>query len=170
MDRIRFFVAIFQGAACNRVRLLHHGVRCKSALPVYQRVNCCYQAIALINPIAPYRRILLIMQTALRRRAGQPIGPADLMLPTAQSSVNFVCGEGFRNKIADPLPDVIVLRVSGVLKHFEEFRKSGRASAVLGRTIPISRHTKLPKRFVSQQNFFEKKLVLPAIAKIVLVQ
>ncbi len=68
------------------------------------------------------------------------------------------------------IPDVIVLRVSGVLKCFKEFRKTGRASAVLGRTIPISRHTKLPERFVSKQNFFEKKLVLPSVAKMVLVQ
>jgi hypothetical protein len=58
-----------------------------------------------------------------------------------------------------------VLRVSGVLKCFKEFRKTGRASAVLGRTIPISRHTKLPERFVSKQNFFQKKLVLPAVQK-----
>jgi len=92
------------------------------------------------------------------------------VFPAAQSSVNFVCGEGFRNKITDPLPDVIVLRVSGVLKCFEEFRKTGRASAVLGRTISLSCYTNLPEKFVSKQDFFKKKLVLPAVPEIVLIQ
>jgi hypothetical protein len=45
-----------------------------------------------------------------------------------------------------------------------------RSSAILGRTISLSRHTNLPERFVSEQNLFKQKLVLPAVAKIVLVQ
>jgi len=37
-----------------------------------------------------------------------------------------------------------------------------------GRTI--TRHARLLKRFVSKQDFFKKKLVLPAVPEIVLVQ
>ena len=96
---------------------------------------------------------------------------SDSMLPTAQCSVNLVDSEVFRSKIlTDPLPDVIVLRVSGVVKYFEKLRKPVRSSAVLGRAISLSCHTNLPERFVSEQNLFQKKFVLPAVAKIVLVQ
>jgi hypothetical protein len=99
-----------------------------------------------------------------------PVGLPDSMLPTTQFSVNLVHSKVFRSKIlTDPLPDVIVFWVSGVLKYFKKLRKTVRSSAVLGRTISISRHTNLPERFVSEQNLFKQKLVLPAVAKIVLV-
>jgi len=92
------------------------------------------------------------------------------MLPTAQSSVNFVCGEGFRNKITEPLTDVLVTGLIGVLKCFEKLSKSLRSPAVFGWTTSLTRDANLLKRFVSEQNFFEKKLVLPAVPEIVLVQ
>ena len=64
---------------------------------------------------------------------------------------------------------MLVLRVTRFLKCFKKLSKTGRSSAVLGRTISLSRHTNLPERFVSEQNLFKKKLVLPAVAKIVFV-
>ena len=92
------------------------------------------------------------------------------MLPTAQSSVSFVCGEGFRNKITAPLTDVLVTGVIGVLKYFEKLSKSLRSAAVFRWTTSLTRHAKLLKQFVSEQDFFEKKLVPPAVPEIVLVQ
>jgi hypothetical protein len=95
---------------------------------------------------------------------------SESMLPTAQSSVNFVCGEGFRNKITEPLTDVRVTRVISVLKCFEKLSESLRFPAVFGWTTSLTRHANLLKRFVSLQNFFEKKLVLPAVPEVILVQ
>ena len=89
---------------------------------------------------------------------------------TAQSSINFVCREGFRNKIAEPLTGFLVIRVIGILDCFENLCKSLRPTTVFGWTTSFTRHTNLLKRFVSQQNFFNKKLVLPAVPEIVLVQ
>lgn len=92
------------------------------------------------------------------------------VLPSTQFSVNLVRGEGFRCKIlTSPLNDVIVLWVTGVLKYFEKLSKTVWSSAVFWRTISLSRHTNLLERIVSEQNLLKKKLVLPAVAKIVLV-
>jgi hypothetical protein len=60
--------------------------------------------------------------------------------------------------------------VIGVLQSLEEFCKSLRPSTVFGRTTLFTRHACRLKRFVSTQDFFKKKLVLPAVAEIVLVQ
>ncbi len=93
------------------------------------------------------------------------------MSPTTQLSVDLVRGEVFRSKIlADPPADVIVLGVIGVPQCIEKLSKSLRSPTVLGRTISISRHTKLTERLVSEQNLFKKKVVLPSVTKIVLVQ
>ena len=93
------------------------------------------------------------------------------MSPTTQLSVDLVRGEGFRSKIfADPPADLIVLGVIGVPQCIEKLCKSLRSPTVLGRTISISRHTKLTERLVSEQNLFKKKVVLPSVTKIVLVQ
>jgi len=92
------------------------------------------------------------------------------MLPTAQSSVNFVCREEFRNKIAEPVRDVLVTGMIGVLKCFEKLSKSLRSAAVFRWTTSLTCHANLLKRFVSEQNFFEKKLVLPAVPEVILVQ
>jgi hypothetical protein len=114
---------------------------------------------------------ILLIPTVLRKPSGPPIGLLpDSMLPTAQSSVNFVCREEFRNKIAEPVRDVLVTGVIGVLKCFEKLSKSLRSAAVFGWTTSLTCHANLLKRFVSEQNFFEKKLVLPAVPEVILVQ
>ena len=59
------------------------------------------------------------------------------MLPTAQSSVYFVYGEGFRNKITEPLTDVLVTGMIGLLKCSENLRKSLWSAAVFGRTTSL---------------------------------
>jgi hypothetical protein len=56
---------------------------------------------------------------------------------------------------AKPLTGLIVTRMIGVLECLEKLCKSLRPSL---------------KRFVSKQDFFKKKLVLPAVPEIVLVQ
>ena len=61
-------------------------------------------------------------------------------------------------------------RVIGVLQRFEKLSKSLRPPAVFGWTTSLTRHANLLKRFVSQQNFFENELVLPAVPEIVLLQ
>ena len=66
--------------------------------------------------------------------------------------------------------DLIVTRVIGVLECLEKLCKSLRPSTVFGRTTSFTRHACLLKRFVSKQDFFKKKLVLPAVSEIVLVQ
>ncbi|MFZ3278932.1 MAG: hypothetical protein WA676_12150 [Candidatus Sulfotelmatobacter sp.] len=45
-----------------------------------------------------------------------------------------------------------------------------RPSTVFGRATSFTRYAGLLKRFVSKQDFFKKKLVLPAVPEIVLVQ
>jgi len=61
-------------------------------------------------------------------------------------------------------------RVIGVLECLEKLCKSLRPSTVFGRTTSFTRRACLLKRFVSKQDFFKKKLVLPAVPEIVLVQ
>jgi hypothetical protein len=58
----------------------------------------------------------------------------------------------------------------GVLERLQKFCKSLRPSTVFGRTTSLTRYTYLLKRFVSQQDFFQKKPMLPAIPEIVFVQ
>ena len=87
-----------------------------------------------------------------------------------QRSINFVYGEGFRNKIAEPLTGCLVIRVIGILDCFENLCKSLRPTTVFGWTTSFTRHTNLLKRFLSKQNFFKKKFVLPAVPEIVPVQ
>ena len=65
---------------------------------------------------------------------------------------------------------LIVTRVIGVLECFEKLCKSLRPTTVFGWTTSFARHTNLPKRFLSRQNFFKEKFVLPAVSEIVLVQ
>ena len=60
-------------------------------------------------------------------------------------------------------------RVIGVLECFEQLCKSLRSPAVFLWTTSFTRDAYLPKRFASQQNFFIKKLVLPAVPEILLV-
>ena len=62
-----------------------------------------------------------------------------------------------------------MIRVIGVLKCLEKLSKSMRSAAVFGWATSLTRHASLLKRVVSQQDFFEKKLVLPAVSEIVLV-
>ncbi len=57
-------------------------------------------------------------------------------------------------------------RVIGVLECLEKLCKSLRPSTVFGRTTSFTRHACLLKRFVSKQDFFKKKLVLPAVPEI----
>ncbi|MGB6404712.1 MAG: hypothetical protein WBF26_17870 [Candidatus Sulfotelmatobacter sp.] len=45
-----------------------------------------------------------------------------------------------------------------------------RPSTVFGRATSFTSYASLLKRFVSKQDFFKKKLVLPAVPEIVLVQ
>ena len=61
-------------------------------------------------------------------------------------------------------------RVTGVLECLEKLCKSLRPSTVFGRTTSFTRYACLLKCFVSKQDFFKKKLVLPAVPEIVLVQ
>ena len=61
-------------------------------------------------------------------------------------------------------------RVIGVLECLEKLCKSLRPSTVFRRTTSFTRHACLLKRFVSKQDFFKKKLVLPAVPEIILVQ
>jgi len=63
-----------------------------------------------------------------------------------------------------------VTRVIGILECFEQLSKSLRSPAVFRWTTSFTRDAYLLKRFVPQQNFFKKKLVLPAVPEIVLVQ
>ena len=65
---------------------------------------------------------------------------------------------------------LIVTRVIGVLECLEKLCKSLRPSTIFGRTTSFTRYACLLKRFVSKQDFFKKKLVLPAVPEIVLVQ
>jgi hypothetical protein len=60
--------------------------------------------------------------------------------------------------------------VIGVLKCLEKLCKSMRPSTVFGRTTSFTCHAYLLKSFVPKQDFFRKKLVLPAVPEIVLVQ
>jgi len=92
------------------------------------------------------------------------------VFPAAQSSVYFICREVFRDKIAEALTGLIVSRVIGVLECLEKLCKSLRATRVFGRTTSLTRHAYLVKCFVSKQDFFKKKLVLPAVPEIVLVE
>jgi len=93
------------------------------------------------------------------------------MTPTAALlSVSFICGKGLRNEIAEPHTNLLVTRVTAVLECFEQLCKSLRSATVFRWTTSFTRHADLLKRFVSQQNFFKKKLVLPAVPEIVLVQ
>ena len=63
-----------------------------------------------------------------------------------------------------------MIRVFSVLKGCEKLSKNFRTAAVFGWTGSFSRNANLVKRFISEQNFFKKKVVLPAITEIVLVQ
>jgi len=94
----------------------------------------------------------------------------DSTLPAAQSSVDFVCRKEFRNKITEPLTDLLVTGMIGVPKCIEKLRKSFRSPTVFGWTTSLSCDANLLKRFVSSQEFFKKKLVLPAVSEIILVQ
>jgi hypothetical protein len=73
-------------------------------------------------------------------------------------------------EIAEPLTNLLMTRMTAVLQCFEKLCKSLRSPAVFGWATSFTRHAYLLKRLVSQQNFFKKKLVLPAVPKIVLVQ
>jgi hypothetical protein len=57
-----------------------------------------------------------------------------------------------------------------VLERFKKLCKALRPSTVFRRTTSFTRYAHLLKRFVSTQDFFKKKLVLPAVPEIVLVQ
>ncbi len=61
-----------------------------------------------------------------------------------------------------------MIRVFSVLKGCEKLSKNFRTAAVFGWTGSFSRNANLVKRFISEQNFFKKKVVLPAITEIVL--
>ena len=63
-----------------------------------------------------------------------------------------------------------MIRVIGVLECLEKLCKSLRSPTVFGWTTSLTRYACLLKRFVSQQNLFKEKLVLPAVPEIVLVQ
>jgi len=63
-----------------------------------------------------------------------------------------------------------VTGVIGVPKCIEKLCKSLWSPTVFGWTTSLSRHANLLKRFVSGQDFFKKKLVLPAVPEIILVQ
>jgi hypothetical protein len=63
-----------------------------------------------------------------------------------------------------------VIGVIGIHHRFEKLSKSLGSSAVFGRAASFPRHTNLPEAFISEQNFLQQKLVLPAIAEIVFVQ
>jgi len=52
----------------------------------------------------------------------------------------------------------------------EKLCKSLRSPTVFGWTTSLTRRACLLKRFVSKQDFFKKKLVLPAVREIILVQ
>jgi len=90
--------------------------------------------------------------------------------PAAQSSIYLIWGKGVTDKITKPLAGLIVAGMIGVLERSQKFCESLRPSTVFGRTTSFTCHACLLKRFVSQQNFFKKKVVLPAIPEIVLVQ
>jgi hypothetical protein len=92
------------------------------------------------------------------------------VFPTAKSSVNLICRERLRNIIAKPLTDLIVTWVIGVVECSEKLRKSWRATTVFRWTTSFTCDACLLKRSVSKQNVFKKKLVLPAVSEIVLVQ
>ena len=125
---------------------------------------------ALVPFSTPTRYFNTIQGTPRRAVRKLSIALPDSVLPPTQCSVNLVRGKVFRSKILTyPLTDVTVLRVTRCLKCFKKLSKTGRSSAVLGRTSSLSRHTNLLERFVSEQNLFKKKLVLPAVAKIVFV-
>jgi hypothetical protein len=57
-----------------------------------------------------------------------------------------------------------------VLECLEKLSKSSRSPAVFGWATSLASHANLLKRFIPEQNFFKKKLVLPAVPEIVLVQ
>jgi hypothetical protein len=93
-----------------------------------------------------------------------------MFLTAAQSSVNFVWRERFWNEITEPITNLLMTRVIGVLKCFEKLCKSLGSLAVFRWTRALTRNANLLKRFVSKQNLFKNKLVLPAVPEIVLVQ
>ena len=92
-----------------------------------------------------------------------------LFLPT-ESPVDSICRKGFRVKITKPLTDLLMTRVIGVPNRIEKLCKSLRPATVFGWTTSLTRHTNLLKRFLCNQDSFNKKLVLPAIPEIVLIQ
>lgn len=63
-----------------------------------------------------------------------------------------------------------MLGVIGVLQCCQHLSKALGSSAVFGRTSSFSSHAHLVKGFISEQDLFQQKLVLPAVAEIVLVQ
>jgi len=87
-----------------------------------------------------------------------------------QSSVDFLGREGLRIIVTEPLTDLIVTGVIGVPKCIEKLCKSLWPATVFGWTTSLSRDANLLKRFVSSQDFFKKKLVLPAVSEIILIQ
>ena len=80
-----------------------------------------------------------MVSTVLRRPQDSHLpGLCDSMLPPAPSSVYFVYGEGFRNKITEPLTEVLVTGVIGLLKGFEKLSKTLWSAAVFGWTTAVS--------------------------------
>ena len=77
--------------------------------------------------------VLLLITDRSRVSPIQPYCPQLLsgsIPPAAQSSVDFVCREGFRNIVAEPLPDLLVTGVIGVPKCIEKLCKSLRSPTV----------------------------------------
>ena len=58
----------------------------------------------------------------------------------------------------------------GIRNRFEKLSEALWPSAVFWRTASFPCHAHLLKRFISEQHFFQQKLVLPAITEIVFVQ
>ena len=63
-----------------------------------------------------------------------------------------------------------MIGVIGIRHRFEKLSKTLRSSTVFGRTASFPGHAHLLKGFVSEQHFFKKELVLPAVPEIILVQ
>src|SRR5215469_8987542 len=67
-------------------------------------------------------------------------------LPTSpQLSVNFVCREPRWIEIAEPVTDLLMSRVIGVLECLEKLSKSVQPAAIFRRTAPLPRHAHLLK-------------------------
>jgi hypothetical protein len=71
--------------------------------------------------------------------------------------------------VLEPLTKGIVLWMRSIVQGIKKLSKAMWTATILGRTTAGSRHACPLERFVSVEDLFQQELVLPAVAKVVLV-